>query len=269
MPLYDGIDLYIFLNKRYLAYFALLAGWLVFCYWLYARELYPRFHREEGAAWPVFDEDLKVPLAFNWGSDIPLAGDGFVEWTNELKKKDSLGNIILLRAYYFRDEAESLEKGKQLGSQRAKRMVEYLDLSEERTMIEIIPRELNADVRSNPFEAVSYEGLDSNDVITTIADTFEICFPLKDSIKLTPYLNKRLNEWLAIFPEKKDSTAFLLGTADGTGISESADMAWERAMLIRKILIKNGWQRERISINTTQRNFLEPIRNRCVVLYFE
>lgn len=269
MPLYDGIDLYTFLIKRYLAYIALLAGWLFFCYWLYARELYPRFHPVEGTTWPVFDENLKMPFAFTWRSDIPLAGKGFEEWTNGIKNVDSSGNILIIRGFYFRDEAETLEKGKKLGLRRARRLIEYLQLSENKTMTEVLPHELDADARATPFEAIDYEELFFNDLLKSSMDTMDICFPLKDSFELPFILDEQLNTWIKSHVTEKESMTYVIGTADGSGIAEAADVAWERALVVKKKLIANGWEDDKINISTGQRSSTQSVSNRCVVIYFE
>lgn len=257
------------MNTKYLAYIALLAGWLIFCYLLYAKEIYPRLHPPSGSKWPVIEEDLEIPLAFIWGSDIPHAGKGFIEWTDSLKQMDTLRNYLILRSYYFRDEAESIEKGKQLAYRRAEKIIRYLDLSKERIMIEILPEEITADMRTHPFEAIRYEVLVPGDVISVSSDTIEICYPLKDSFNLPGQVLHTLDGWLKRRADKMNDTIHLIGTADGTGISESADVAWERVLVVRNRVLENGWNDQMISVSTGQRNHESAIRNRCVVIYFE
>jgi len=60
-----------------------------------------------------------------------------------------------------------------------------------------------------------------------------------------------------------------LWIADGSGIAESADMALERAIVIQKRLMNNGWKEDQINLSTGQRNNPLAIRNRCVIVYFE
>lgn len=257
------------MSRKYLAYIALLAGWLIFCYWLYAKEIYPRLHEPTGLKWPVLDHDLDMPLAFKWGSDIPHAGEGFENWVDTLKMIDSAQNFLIFHSYYFRDEAGSIEKGKELARKRVARMVEYLGLSKERIMVEIIPEDIKADVRSQPFKAVTYDVMAIHDVLNSSADTIEVCFPLKDSFGLPHQVMKSLDEWLEKRSDNRTDTIYLIGIADGTGISESADIAWERANAIREKVLQHGWNETMIRMNTGQRNQSNTVHNRCVVVYFE
>lgn len=226
-------------------------------------------HPPTGSKWPVIEKDLDLPLAFIWGSDIPHAGKGFAEWTDTLRQMDSLRNFLILRSYYFRDEAESIEKGKRLAHNRAEKIIRYLNLSKERIMIEILPGEITADMRTQPFEAIKYEVLPPGDVINASSDTIELCYPLKDSFNLPGQVLLTLDGWLKNRSDKMNDTIHLVGTADGTGISESADVAWERVLVVRNRLLANGWNDQMISVSTGQRNHDNAIRNRCVVVYFE
>ena len=264
----DGIDLSISLKQRYLAYIALLAGWFIFCYWLYAKEIYPRLHEAKGTLWPVFDENLEYPLAFKWGSDIPYAGKGFEMLMADLESAKGEGDLIVLRGGFFLDEVPG-EKAYNLGLRRANRIVEYLDLPQDKVIVESVPGEINADVRSKYFEAVWYERFRNEEVIRPMTDTMEICFPLKNSFALPPILKGQLDNWLEDHAENKEEPTFVAGTADGTGVSESADQAWERALAIKKEMIAHGWSNENIQITTGQRNNDLAIRNRCVIIYFE
>jgi hypothetical protein len=257
------------LSRKYLAYIALLAGWLIFCYWLYAKEIYPRLHEPKGLKWPVFDQQLDMPLAFLWGSDIPHAGAGFENWVDTLKKIDSAQHFLIFRSSYFRDEAGSIEKGKELARKRVDRMVEYLGLSKNRIMIEVIPADIKADARSHPIESVTYDVMSIHDIMNLTSDTLEVCFPLRDSLGLPYQVVESLDEWLEKRSDKKSDTIYLIGIADGSGISESADIAWERANSIKKKVLQHGWDENMIRMNTGQRNQSNAVRNRCVVIYFE
>jgi hypothetical protein len=150
-----------------------------------------------------------------------------------------------------------------------KRMIKYLGLTKDRVMIEIFPVDVTADVRSHPFESLTFEKVFARDVLKLSKDTMEVCFPLKDSFALPQFLVNSVDEWLTEHSEKKGDTVYVTGTADGTGISESADVAWERAMIFKKRLIRNGWNEDLIKIQTGQRDLSNPIRNRCVMMYFE
>ena len=257
------------LHGKYLAYIALLAGWLVFCYWLYAKEIYPRFHQAQGTPWPVFDKELMMPLAFTWGSDIPHAGKGFEEWMHHIHIADSTGQILVLKGYYFRDEMNSLEKGKQLARERIDRMIEYLALNRERLVLEILPGEIISDVRSRPFKAFDVEAFPVESIIRSAMDTLEVCFPIRDSFSLPSYVRDSLDDWIERHSARKDDTTYLVGIADATGIAESADVAWERAATIKKRLHQKGWNEDLIRISTGQRNLEQYVKNRCVILYFE
>ena len=96
------------LNSRYLAYIALLAGWLILCYLIYARGIAPQFHAAQEKSWPAYSEEIPFPLAFTWASDIPLAGLGFGEYKTQFEDIDSTDEVIIVRGYYFRDESDCL-----------------------------------------------------------------------------------------------------------------------------------------------------------------
>jgi hypothetical protein len=257
------------LTKKYLAYIALLAGWICFCYWLYAKGISPQFREAQEKSWPGYSKDLPYPLNFRWGSDSPLAGPGFGELKRQYHRIDSSEEILIVRGYYFRDEADSVITVQELGYRRIHNALKYLDVNENRILTEVLPQEINADVRSNPFEAVRFEPILFSQVMSMKGDTLEMCFPLKDSIALPPICYDRLENWSRKYDRKKDSILHIVGTADGTGITESADMALERALNISDKLIKKGWSEEKIQLSTGQRNHPLTLRNRCVVVYFE
>lgn len=254
---------------KYLAYLALLAGWLVFCYWLYAKELYPRFHPPKEKSWPLVDPDLKLPLAFHWGSEVPIAGQGYENWSRRLQEADSLQHFIVFKSYFFRDEAGSEDEGKQLAKKRIDQIIQFAGLHSERIMTEIHPGSVVSDARQKPFEAVHFEILDPGSVWNEERDTLEVCFPIKDSLKLPELLINKTDRWIEGNFDKINKHIVVMGTADGTGISESADMAWERADYLKKRMLRKGWSEENIVLNTGQRNMTNPIRNRCVMLFFE
>lgn len=61
----------------------------------------------------------------------------------------------------------------------------------------------------------------------------------------------------------------IVGTADGSGIAEPADLAMDRALEIKQMILNKGWKEEQLILSTGQRNHPLTLRNRCVVLYFE
>lgn len=256
------------LKQRYLAYLALLAGWFFFCYWLYAKEIYPQLHDANGVAWPVYIESLQMPVAFKWESDIPYAGKGFETWADKLMT-DKAESFFVVKGLYFRDENGRDEVNDNLGLRRAERLVEYLQIPESNVMILAEPAEVNADVRSAFFKSVQIDKIRFIDLINTNSDSMEVCFPVGDSLLLPTVLNEQLNNWLVKNVDKKERLTVLKGTADGTGVSESADMGWERALVIKKELINQGWTEDRITINSDQRSHSVSVRNRCVIIYFQ
>ena len=223
----------------------------------------------EGTRWPIYEENLDLPFAFEWGSDIPHAGNGFEEWTNVFLTADSLGNTIVLKGYFFRDETNSLSSGKKLARKRIERVIRYLDLNRERVLTEVLPAELKSDVKSSLFEALSFEIILSDNLWNTRMDTAEICFPLKDSFLLTSALWNQLDTWASGVPYSDTLRFHLTGFADGSGIAESADMGWERAMTVKKRLLTKGYKEDQIQIETDQRVSADEVRNRCVTIYYE
>ena len=257
------------LTKRYLAYIALLAGWLCFCYWLYAKGIYPRLHGGQEKFWPSYTADLPYPLAFTWSSDEPLSGAGFGALKSKFNKLDSLDLLVIARGYYFRDEADSLAQLEQLGRDRITNTLKYIEIDDKRMVTQILSQEVNGDVKSKPFEAVRFQRIPFTDIVKSTADTFEICFPFKDSMTLPPDYFSRLNSWIEQQGNKSEKIMHIVGTADATGIVESSEQGFERAMVIKNKLLANGWKEEQLALSTGQRNQPLTLRNRCVVIYFE
>jgi len=258
------------LQKKYIAYLVLLTGWICFCYWLYAKELLPRFlGTQKDSPWPIHVEDLKYPLAFNWGSAIPIAGEGYEEWVRDIENIDSTVDVIFIKGYYFRDEQGSMPLDESLAHQRVNNLLTLINVPQERIMVQVLPQEINADVRSIPFEAIGVERIALKNILRTSGDTIELCFPIKDSLLLPPLLLNRLEAYLDKYADRQDSLTSIVGIADGSGIAESADVALDRAIIVQRVLIDKGWKGDRIRLSTGQRSNAQTIRNRCVIIYFE
>lgn len=258
-----------FLKKKYLAYLALLAVWIVFCYWLYAKELFPRFHGKQDTPGFVYVKDLNLPLAFNWDSDIPLTGNGFKAWIKEIEKEDTIEGIMIIQGYYFRDEEGSIPLDEALAKRRIENVLKLIKVSSNRVMIQVLPQEINADVRTKPFEAINITQMALADIMHVAGDTLELCFPIKDSLNFPPLIVNRLDAWLNRHSGQREGKAFVIGIADGSGIAESADMALDRAIVIQNQMLKNGWKAENIQLSTGQRTSPRAIRNRCAIVFME
>ncbi len=248
---------------------ALLAGWICFCYWLYADEIAPRLHGSREKSWPAYSEDIPFPLAFSWASDVPLAGLGYGDYKTQFDDLDSLDEILIITGFYFRDEAVTIGELQDLGRRRINGMLDYHQISKDRMMTQVSVQEISADVRSNPFEAVRFERIPVADMLSITDDTMEICFPLKDSLVIPQVCTNRVIRWLNKASKNKESIVHVVGTADGSGIAEPADIALDRALIIKKIILNAGWKEEQIQLSTGQRNHPLALQNRCVVIYFE
>ncbi len=257
------------MQKKYIAYLVLLAGWIVFCYWLYANELFPRFHEKKETSGIQHIKDLKYPIAFNWASDIPIAGEGYEDWLNDVEKVDSSMGALIITGFYFRDEQGSIPLDEALAQQRVKNILQLMKVPLDKILIQTLPQEINADVRSNPFKAIGIERIAQPNLLRIAGDTIEMCFPIKDSLILPPFVLHELNAWLDEHAERKDSLTYIVGTADGGGIAESADIALDRAIVVQRVLVAKGWKGEQIHLSTGQRSSSYAIRNRCVIIYFE
>lgn len=252
-----------------MAYLALLAGWIGFCYWLYAKEVLPRMEEKHDPGGPEKVENLKYPVAFRWGSDIPLAGEGYKDWITEAETADSLTGVIIIKGFFFLDEEPTIKLDEELAKQRVKNILQSLHVPDDKVMVQVLPQEINADVRSYPFEAIGIERVALKNILHSEGDTLELCFPLKDSLILPPIILNKLAAWLDLHSEMKDSFTNVVGIADGSGIAESADMALDRAIVVQRVLIAKGWNGENIHLSTGQRSSPHPLRNRCVIIYFE
>jgi hypothetical protein len=269
IPLSPGLDIITFLKRKYLAYCALLAGWIWFCYWLLTHGIWPTLNNVKTDAFPVRMDSLQLPLAFSWGSDIPLAGKGFDAWKEQFRKIDSTGAILIWDGYYFKDEADTPEAQIDLGLRRIKKVVSFLALDPKRMLVQSLPQEINADVKSNPFSAIGFEKYTEDEILSYHGDTAQICFPIADSLLLPAISLEKLDEWSQEQSGKNREEMYLIGTADGTGIAESSDVAVDRAVMIKDRWIKAGWKQEFIHLSTGQRNTPNTLQNRCVIIYFE
>jgi len=269
IPLVTGFDINIFLIRKYLAYFALLAGWIWFCYWLFTHGIWPMLNSPKPEVIPVRMDSLELPLAFAWGSDIPLAGKGFDTWKEQFNKMDSTSSIVIWKGHYFKDEAVTPADQVELGLSRVKKVLSFLNLDRKRILIQSLPQEINADVKSNPFSAVGFEKYSEEEILSYTGDTAQVCFPIADSLLLPEIILEKLDHWTAGQSGKNEKEMFLIGTADGTGIAESSDVAVERAEMIKARWHKAGWNEESIQLTTGQRNNSYTLQNRCVVIYFE
>lgn len=212
---------------------------------------------------------LEIPLAYSWGSDVPLAGDSFDIWISNLAKADSLNGILIWRGYYYQDEAGSHEGGISLVERRIHKLADLYGFNKDRMLVEIVPREITADVRSKPIPAVEVDVMRESDVLHYYGDTAEICFPIADSLTLPVVSLKTLTAWGKTRGETMNRKLHLTGTADGTGIAESSDMAIERAQYIKEFWLARGVADASIQLSAGQRNSPYPLRNRCVMIYFE
>lgn len=257
------------MNWKYLAFIVLLAGWIWFCYRLYADRVFHRLHQaEEPAALKRMDQ-LDMPLAYTWGSALPLAGRGFDTWAAGVRRLDSLGEVTVWRGYYFRDEAQDVNGQLALGRSRIMRILDYLKLDKGNVLMEILPQEINADVRSNPFSAVTYEVFPGREVMRVRGDTMQLCFPLPDSMILPARHLSAFDRWCREQRDPLVDSVYVIGTADGTGIAESSETAIDRADVLRKRLLASGWKEEMIHLSAGQRNDPHTLLNRCVLVYIE
>jgi hypothetical protein len=257
------------LKKEYLAYFLLLAGWIGFCYWLFTHGIWPSLTPKKATEFPVRMDSLQLPLAFTWGSDVPLAGLGFDTWKEQFRNLDSTHTIVVWTGYYFKDEADSQDGQEDLGRSRIKSIMSFLHLNHKRVLIRSLPQEINADVKSNPFNAVGFDLYKDDDILNVAGDTAQICFPIADSLLLPPISLEQLDKWKQEHSGKNKEVMHLIGTADGTGIAESSDLANDRAEMIKMRWMKTGWKEELIRLTTGQRNSPHTLQNRCVMVYFE
>lgn len=247
----------------------MLAGWICFCYWLYAEGISPRLHRNQETSWPEYSADISFPLAYRWASDVPLAGLGYAALAEENGQLDSLDEIVIIRGFYFRDEATDGNQLRDLGQRRIENALKYFDINTKRMLTEVSVQEITADVKANPFEAVRFERIRYSEMSSISGDTFELCFPIRDTLALPQLSIDRLHKWIDKGKKQHTHRLHIVGTADGSGIAEPADIAMDRAMYIKKQIMNTGWKEEQIMLSTGQRNHPLTLRNRCVVIYFE
>lgn len=244
----------------------LLAGWVWFCYELFSARIYPQLHPPQAPVTLIRLDELNMPVAFNWGSAMPLAGKEFDNWTKQFSHLDSTGQVAVIHGGYFRDEAPDQAGLISLGRARIASILHHLEIDSNRILMEIIPQEVNADVRSNPFAAIAVDLIAEKDIVTFSGDTAQLCFPIADSLKLPPYSLDQFRRWVIERSNPTTDRAYLTGTADGTGLAESSDIAMERAEAIQIELLRQGWSKERIHLAAGQRDNPHTLLNRCVLV---
>ncbi len=226
-------------------------------------------HLVQETSWPEYSETLAYPLAFTWTSDVPLIGSGIEVLKKEVEQLDEKNEVLVVHGFYFRDEKEDLDQLQQLALSRIDHVLEYLNIDRQRIIKVIGDQPVNGDVRSNPFEAIRFERYQTSSLLNAGLDTFEICFPIKDSLVIPIILTDQFLEWMGRPSKQKDAIIHITGTADGGGIVESSEIALERALYIETLLLNEGWEKEQIQISSGQRNHPLALRNRCVVVFFE
>jgi hypothetical protein len=257
------------LNWRYLAFFVLLVGWVWFCYRMFAMRIHASIHPAKQAESILYTEGLDIPFAFNWGSAMPLAGDGFEVWKQQYSHIDSTGHIAIINGGYYRDEAATQGGLHSLGQSRINSFLREVPIDSHRIMQVIVPMEVNSDVRSKPFAAVMIDLVAETELYSLNGDTAQLCFPVADILTVPPYSLDQFMRWVAQYADPATDHAHITGTADGTGIAESSDVALERAAIIQEALLQRGWKSEMIHLSNEQRNTSQAMHNRCVLVYFE
>ncbi len=163
-----------------------------------------------------------------------MAGLGYAALAEQNGQLDSLDEIVIIRGFYFRDEATDGNQLRDLGQRRIENALKYFDINTKRMLTEVSVQEITADVKANPFEAVRFERIRYADLASMTGDTFELCFPIRDSLTL-PQLNiDRLHKWIDKGTKLNARRLHIIGTADGSGIAEPADIAMDRALYIKK-----------------------------------
>jgi hypothetical protein len=200
---------------------------------------------------------------------MPLSGVGFERLKADMDSMAIRDEVVILRGFYFRDEAATLPELQDLGKRRIINTMQLFGINDRRILTEVGPQEITADVRANPFEAFQMERILMEDVIKWSGDTFELCFPLKDSLEVPAICLDKLVTWMGIPGDDHVTKLHITGTADGSGIAEPSDMAMERALFIKDAALQKGWKDEQIKLSTGQRNHPLTLWNRCVVVYFE
>lgn len=208
-------------------------------------------------------------MAFRWAAALPVKGSGFDSLKQLYSRIDSTQEIVVVRGFYFRDEAADDSVRIKLGLDRIHHAVDSLDIPGDHIMAEVQVQEITADVRTRPFEAVQFERLTRDELFSVKGDTLECCFPMADSIKLPAYILTLVEDWIKQMQIVDGARMHITGSASGAGIAEPMDMAMERALMIKQIAIDNGWREEQIILSTGQRNHPLTLRNRCVVLFIE
>jgi hypothetical protein len=236
---------------------------------MFAMRIHASIHPAEQAASILYTEGLGIPFAFNWGSAMPLAGDRFEGWKQPFSHLDSTGHVAIIRGGYYRDEAPTQGGLNSLGQSRINSFLREVPIDTHRILRAIVPMEVNADVRSKPFAAVTIELVAETELYYLNGDTAQLCFPIADILTVPPYSLDQFLRWVAQHADPATDHAHIIGTADGTGIAESSDVALDRAAIIQEVLLQRGWSPEMIHVTNEQRNTSQAMHNRCVVVYFD
>ena len=186
-------------------------------------------------------EKPNLPLAFNWGSPLPVKGDGFQAYKDSIIAALKADEILEITGYYRLSE-KNTTKEENLGIARAKEIRKlFPEIPDEKirllsTVIEERPGE-----RNELFASAMFNNALNQKQVKEIANTALIYFPPNSVNKLnSAEIEKYLDE-VADVVKKTGEKVSLSGHTDNIGPDQPNQVLGQnRADMIKTYLLKKG-----------------------------
>lgn len=196
------------------------------------------------------------PLVFNWNNATAMTRPTFSAYRDSILGQLEEGQILEIVGHYSKDEAAP-EGYPNMGMARASKIRDMLSefLPAERMLPVSRMFKLPDDARTKPFESASFNYLDpeaeEEAEIVELDNRIIIQFPFSSAEKEP---DPKVDAYLAKLAERlkdTDETVSITGHTDDVGSDETnMRLGRARARHIKKILVKKGVAKDRISVDS-------------------
>lgn len=229
-----------------------LALWIFGSGWYYTCKIKERCYN--GSSPGTTEESLVqsvYPLLFEWESDKPLTGTGFIAWRDSLTALATTGNILQLVGLYSLSEVNRT-KEMDLGLARAK-MVRALfpGIPDSQISLKSMEDSGLSPASGKQMQALSAAIKVAEKSVDIAIGNYTIYFPSNSAVKTAdPKADLYLDD-LAAYLKKSSKTVELTGHTDDIGPnSVNYSMGLLRAESIRTALVERGVPVDRISVSS-------------------
>ncbi len=192
-----------------------------------------------------------LPLAFGWGAEKTILGDGFKVYKDSILNTLKNGEILEITGLYRKSETNTT-KFTNLGIARAKKIrLLFPDIPDNRVrLFGKIVGEKDGE-KSNNFVSALFRSAVNNENIKEFEDLALIYFPFNSTNKLdNSKIEKYLDE-VAVRVKKTGKIVYLIGHTDSIGSDESnIVLGKRRAIVVRDYLISKGVSTQKIKVES-------------------